>query len=53
MIAPSVMNLTALPAHADNGISTIDAAGGAIVDPGEPGSVAEAPDGGRSEWRRF
>jgi hypothetical protein len=48
------MNLTALPASADSCISMIDDAACAIVvDPGEPGPLAEALDGRRLEWRRF
>jgi hydroxyacylglutathione hydrolase len=50
MIAPSVMNLTALPAFADNYIWMIDDGARAIVvDPGEPGPVAEALDARRLE----
>jgi hydroxyacylglutathione hydrolase len=48
MIAPSVMNLPALPAFADNYIWMLDDAAHAIaVDPGEPGPVAEALDARR------
>src|SRR5947208_6999974 len=50
MIAPSVMNLTALPAFTDNYIWMIDDGARAIVvDPGEPGPVAEALDAKRLE----
>jgi hydroxyacylglutathione hydrolase len=50
MIAPSVMNLTALPAFADNYIWMLDDGARAIVvDPGEPGPVAEALDARRLE----
>jgi competence protein ComEC len=50
MIAPSVMNLTALPAFTDNYIWMIDDGARAIVvDPGEPGPVAEALDARRLE----
>jgi hypothetical protein len=43
MIAPSVMNLTALPAPADNGIRMIDGGAHAIVvDRSEPRSAEEA-----------
>jgi len=50
MIAPFVMNLTALPAFADNYIWMIDDGARAIVvDPGEPGPVAEALDSRRLE----
>ena len=49
MIAP-FMNLTALPAFADNYIWMIDDGARAIVvDPGEPGPVAEALDARRLE----
>jgi hydroxyacylglutathione hydrolase len=45
MIAPSVMNLTAVPAFADNYIWMIDDGARAIVvDPGESGPVAAALD---------
>ncbi|MDQ6638150.1 MAG: hypothetical protein M3Z15_00595 [Pseudomonadota bacterium] len=48
------MNLTALPAFADNCIWMIDAGAHAIVvDPGEPEPAAEALDAGASNWRRF
>jgi hypothetical protein len=48
------MNLTALPASADNCLSMIDDGAVAIVvDPGEPGPVAEALAARRLEWRRF
>jgi glyoxylase-like metal-dependent hydrolase (beta-lactamase superfamily II) len=47
------MNLTALPAFADNCISLIDDDAAAIVDPGKPGPLAEALDARRLEWRRF
>jgi len=53
MIAPSVMNLLALPAFADNYISMSDDGAGAIVDPVEPGPLAGALDARRLEWRRF
>jgi hydroxyacylglutathione hydrolase len=50
MIAPSVMNLTALPAFADNYIWMIDDGARAIVvDPGEAGPVAAALDARRLE----
>ena len=42
------MNLTALPAFADNCISMLDDGARAIVvDPGEPGPVADALDARR------
>jgi hypothetical protein len=47
------MNLIALPALADNCISMIGDRARAIVDPGEPGPLAEALDARRLEWRRF
>ena len=53
MIAPSVMNLIALPAFADNCISMIDDGARAIVDAGEPAPLTEALDARRLEWRRF
>ena len=53
MIAPSLMNVTALPALARNCISTIDDDARAIVDTSEPGPLAEALDARRLEWRRF
>ena len=54
MIAPSVMNLPALPAYADNCIRMIDAGARAVaVDPAEPGPVVEARASRRLEWRRF
>jgi len=50
MIAPSVMNLTALPAFTDNYIWMIDDGARAIVvDPGEPEPVAEALEARRLE----
>jgi hydroxyacylglutathione hydrolase len=50
MIAASVMNLTALPAFTDNYIWMIDDGARAIVvDPGEPGPVADALDARRLE----
>ncbi len=54
MIAPSVMNLTALPAFVDNYIWMLDDGARAIVvDPGEPGPVHEALDARASNWRGF
>jgi hypothetical protein len=47
------MNLIALPAFADNCISTSDDGVRAIVGPGEPGPLAGALDARRLEWRRF
>jgi hypothetical protein len=47
------MNLIALPAFADNCFSMSDDVARAIVDPGEPGSLAGALDARRLEWRRF
>jgi len=53
MIAPSVMNLIALPAFAETCIAMSDDGTRAIVDPGEPGPLAKALDARRLEWRRF